>query len=91
MSLNDILKIALMIIGCFGGVGAIVSATVEFTSEKIAERLEKKYELRLNKELEDFKNKLENKSYVSKTRFDTEFNIYRQLSESTVIMVKAVS
>lgn len=91
MSLNDILKIALTIIGCFGGVGAIVSATVKFTSEKIAERLEKKYELRLNKELEEFKNKLENKSYVSKTRFDTEFSIYRQLSESTVIMVKEVS
>ena len=90
MSLNDILKIALTIIGCFGGVGAIVSATVKFTSEKIAERLEKKYELRLNKELEEFKNKLE-KSYVSKTRFDTEFSIYRQLSESTVIMVKEVS
>lgn len=36
MSLNDILKIALTIIGCFGGVGAIVSATVKFTSEKIA-------------------------------------------------------
>lgn len=53
MSLNDILKIALTIIGCFGGVGAIVSATVKFTSEKIAERLEKKYELRLNKELEE--------------------------------------
>lgn len=48
MSLNDILKIALTIIGCFGGVGAIVSATVKFTSEKIAERLEKKYELSLN-------------------------------------------
>ena len=91
MSLNDILKIALTIIGCFGGVGAIVSATVKFTSEKISERLEKKYELRLNKELEEFKNKLENKSYVSKTRFDTEFSIYRQLSESTVIMVKEVS
>lgn len=54
---------------------AIVSATVRFTSEKIAERLEKKYKLRLNKELEEFKNKLENKSYVSKTRFDTEFSI----------------
>ena len=53
MSLNDILKIALTIIGCFGGVGAIVSATVKFTSEKIAERLEKNYELRLNKELEE--------------------------------------
>lgn len=53
MSLNDILKIALTIIVCFGGVGAIVSTTVKFTFEKIAERLEKKYELRLNKELEE--------------------------------------
>ncbi|MCB5713887.1 hypothetical protein [Lactonifactor longoviformis] len=77
--------------GVFGGVGAIVSATVKFTSEKIAERLEKKYESRLNKELEEFKNKLENKSYVSKTRFDTEFSVYRKLSESTVVMVKEVS
>ncbi len=41
-----LLKIALTIIGCFGGIGAIVSATVKFTSEKIAERLEKIFALK---------------------------------------------
>lgn len=91
MELKDVLNIALTIIGSLGGAGFIIGATVKFTSEKIAERLKQKYELKLNKELEEFKCKLENKSYVSKTRFDTEFNIYRQLSESTVIMVKEVS
>lgn len=41
-----LLKIALTIIGCFGGIGAIVSATVKFTSEKIAECLEKIFALK---------------------------------------------
>jgi len=88
---QDIFNTILALIGCVGGAGIIIVAIVKFTSDKIAERLLKKYELKLNKELESFKSKLDNKLYVSKTRFDAEFNIYRQLSESTVLMVKEVS
>lgn len=88
---QEVAKIALTLISCVGGAGVIIGAVVKFSSDKIAGSLQKRYELKLNKELEEFKNKMQNKLYVSKTRFDVEFNVYRQLSESTVIMVKEVS
>jgi len=69
--------------------------------DRITDTLSKKNELRLNKELEDFKgniNKeledfkgsLERKNYVSKVRFDAEFEIFRRLSETFSHMVKDV-
>ena len=61
---------------------------VKFTSNSIADALSKKYELKLNKELERYKAGVENKIYISKTKFDTEFQLYRQLSKSFTDMVK---
>ncbi|BDF70156.1 hypothetical protein CE91St41_26170 [Oscillospiraceae bacterium] len=90
MDWDVVWKIGLSIIISFGGAGAIIAGTTKFASEKIANRLEKKYELKLSKELESFKNKLEGKSYISKTRFDTEFQLYRELTKATVNMVKEV-
>ena len=58
---------------------------------QITHKLQKKYEIKLNRELERFKNALESKLYVSKTRFDAEFAIYRELSKTTVAMVTEIS
>lgn len=55
---------------------------VRFSSEFIAKRLEEMYSLKLNKELEKYKSNLDNKIYISKTKFDTEFSIYRELSKT---------
>lgn len=76
----DLWKIILAVVAAAGGYGAIIVAIVKFCSNIIAERLEKKYELKLSKELEKYKTMLENKNFISKTRFETEFNIYRDLS-----------
>ena len=70
---------------------------IKFSSGFIADKLQKKYELKLNKELEEYKttldeklekykSSLENKTYISKTRFDAEFNIYKELSKSFFTM-----
>lgn len=91
MNWNTILEIGAAIVVAFGGAGAIIAGVTKFSVNQIADSLQKKYDLKLNKELEAFKNTLENKSYVSKTRFDAEFVIYRQLSGITVTMVKEVS
>lgn len=91
MNWNTILEIGAAIVVAFGGAGAIIAGVTKFSVNQIADSLQKKYDLKLNKELEAFKNTLENKSYVSKTRFDAEFAIYRQLSGITVTMVKEVS
>ena len=66
---TTVFKIVTAIIFSFGGAGAIIVAIIKFCVDKIADRLEQKYELRLSQELETFKSKLESKSYVSKTSF----------------------
>ena len=85
---SEILSIAGACIVSAGGIGAIVVGVIKFSSTTIAESLSKKYELKLNKELERYKAGMENKIYISKTKFDTEFALYRQLSKSFAEMVK---
>lgn len=63
-----------------GGIGGIVVAVIKFSSSIIADRLSKKYESKLETALEKQKAELSKKEYVSKTRFDTEFSIYRELT-----------
>lgn len=90
MNLEDVWKIVLGILASVGGIGAIILAIVKFSSNIIAKRLEEKYRLSLNKELEEYKSKLSNKTYISKTKFDTEFSIFRELSKAFFEMVKDI-
>lgn len=87
MDWNALFKIGITIITTAGS----IAGSVKFSVNKIADRLQKKYELKLSKELEEYKAALGNKSYVSKTRFDAEFEIYRELSRKSADMVKEVS
>lgn len=91
MKWGDILKIFVTVVSSVGGIGAVIVFIVKMCSNIIADKLSKKYELKLNKELEKYKSKLENKNYISKTRFDTEFSIYRTLSVAFFDMVKNIS
>ncbi len=90
MNWDDIWKIVLGIIVGTGGIGGVILAIVKFSTNIIAKRLEEKYTLKLNKELEKYKSGLDNKTYISKTKFDTEFNIYRELSKAFFEMVKSI-
>lgn len=49
------------------------------------------YKSSLDKEFEKYKSTLDNKTYISKTKFDTEFSIYRELSKVFSDMVKNIS
>lgn len=80
MNWEDVWKITVSIVGGLGGITVIFAAIVRYLSDFIADRLSKKYELRLSKELENYKSSLENKTYISRAKFDTEFAIYRELS-----------
>lgn len=70
-----------------GGIGVIFVGVIKFSADKISERLCAKYQIKLNKELEHYKSDLSKKEYVSKTRFDAEFQTYRELSRSFYDMV----
>ena len=91
MNWEDCIKIGLTVVASLGGGGAIIAGFVHFCSERIADALSKKYELKMQKELEKFKSIVDNKTYISKTRFDTEFEIYRNLSSAFSEMVKSIS
>ena len=84
-------EIVLSILASVGGIGIVFTAVVKFSSDFIAKRLEERYSLKLNKELEKYKSMVESKNYISKTKFDTEFEIYRNLSKTFFEMVKYIN
>ena len=75
--LDKIGEIVLGILASVGGISGIIIIAVKFSSNIIAKRLEEKYSLKLSKELELFKSNIENKKYISRTKFDTEFQIFK--------------
>lgn len=91
MSWSDIWKIVLTCITSVGGIGVVITAVVKFSAGIISDRLSKDYQNRLSKEIEKLKTELSKKEYVSKTRFDTEFSIYRELSLAFSEMVKCIN
>lgn len=88
---NEIWKIVLGVVASVGGIGAVIVAAVKFSADIIARRLEEEYTLKMNKELEKYRVGLDNKIYISKTKFDTEFAIYRELSRSFFVMVRDIT
>lgn len=86
--MNTVWEIVLAVVAGLGGIGVVFGAVIYFTSNFIAERLQKKYELKLNEKFEKYKADIDNKTYISKTKFDAEFSLYRSLSKSFFDMVK---
>lgn len=91
MGWDEIGKIVLGILASIGGISAVILACIKFSVNIIAKRLEERYTLKLNKELEKYKSNLDNKTYISKTKFEAEFKIYRELTKAFFEMVKDVS
>lgn len=74
-------------IASFGGIGAIIVAIVKISGDILAKNLAKRYEHQLALDREQYKKQLEKKNYISKVKFDSEFAIYREMSEATMNMV----
>lgn len=80
--MEDIIKIIFGITASISVAGVVVLFVIKLAAEKIAEALEKKYTLKFDKEIEKYKSSLEGKNYITKTQFDIEFKIYRELTKS---------
>lgn len=91
MDWTNIGQIAVTAIISAGGIGGIIIAVVKFSADKIAERMNEKFKASLSMELEKYKSELTKKEYVSKTRFETEFQIYRELSGAFFDLVRGVN
>lgn len=88
--MNIILQIAIAVIISAGGISGIILAVIKFSSNIIADKLSKKYELKLNKELEKYKTHLDSKIYITKAKFDKEFELYQQLSRNFFYMIEKI-
>ena len=86
-----VMEIVVGVLASFGGITGILILALKASSKIIIDRIEDRYKQKLNKELEKYKIILGNKTYISKTKFDTEFGIYRELSKSFCDMVKEIS
>ncbi len=91
MDITPLISIGAAFIVSAGGVGGITIAIIKFSANTIADKLSAKYENKLEKALEKYKTELGKKEYVSKTRFDAEFGIYRELSATFCTMVKDIN
>lgn len=87
MHWDKIAEIAIAVVSAVGGSGAIIVFVGKWTFERLADALSKKYQLQLDKEKERYKIELSKKEYISKTRFETEFRIYQELSEKNTSLV----
>ncbi len=82
MDWESVWKIVLAVITSIGGAGVIICGVAKFLSEKIADRMQAKYELKLNEKFEEYKSVLDNITYVTKAQFDNEFSVYQKLSKA---------
>ena len=86
------MAIATSIVLSVGGSGVIICALSVFLAERIANRIDSKYQQRIDQELEKFRSAVAHKKYVSQTQFDYEFQLYKQLSKAYfLVAVKASS
>lgn len=76
------------VLASVGGAGAIIAGIVALCGNIIAKRLEKRYSHKLDTELEAIKSNLEQKRYISKIRFDKEFEVYIELSDRMAACVE---
>ena len=88
---NSVWETVLAILASFGGAGVIILGVGKWLANLAAERILKKTEFEFSQKLEALKSNLERKNYISKTRFDLEIEVYRQLSEATILMVMSNS
>ena len=102
MSIQNVIEIVTGIIISVGGSGAIVCAVIKFSAEKIAERMNRKYQLELDrkmeqyktelvKETEKYKTELSKREYVTKTKFDAEIGAFRELNAIFFDLVRTVN
>lgn len=72
-------------IGSFGGISLFV--ILKFVWERLDSYIKAQQNLKREMKKEAFQSELRKKEYISKVRFDKEFDIYQELSEKNLTMV----
>lgn len=93
MDQNTVFNIIFTAIASVGGAGAIVAVCVRFASRRLSEAMLKKYQTKLEKDIERYKSELDREAeryrtklnrltFVNQRQFDTEFTAYQALFDS---------
>lgn len=90
MDWSKIAEIAISVLSAAGGIGVISMAVIKWGSNVIADRLAKKYQLQIDKDMEKFKSEIARKQHVSVTYFDAEFSLFRDLCKSFSDMLQDI-
>ncbi len=79
-----------IIIDILKGAGSIILAMTPLLIPQVREFIIKKYQHSLDKSLEDRKANNERKNYVSKVKFDKEFEIFQELAEASYNFIEFI-
>lgn len=71
-----------------GGAGVATYAVIKFLATKISDKITIRYENKLEKQMELFRVKTENKKYVTQYRFDQEYKILQKLYQDFFIFTR---
>ena len=77
--MDQVWKICLNLVGAIGGIGVIFIMVVKFSSNLIADKLQKKYDLKLNEELERYKANIENRKLVLKSNKNHKYERLKEI------------
>lgn len=100
--MDELWKIIIAVIAGFGGTAGLIILIVKWASGLITEKIQKDYDLKLekklasykaeiDKELEKHRSALGNKNYITQKKFDVEFEMYQVLAEKYYNLVKEAS
>ena len=90
MNWDEVFKIIVAAVGSIGGVGVIIAFIVKLAANHISDKMLKKYDAKMQKDLEEYKHSLEietekfrrrseNLTFVTKKQFETEFSAYQKI------------
>ena len=93
MDWDAVFKIISATVVSFGGAGAIIVVCSKFVANYFSEKMMKKYDAKLNKDIEEYKHRLELETekyrrkaeqltFVTQRQFETEFSAYQKNSMS---------
>lgn len=88
MQWTEIWKIVWGVLVSVGGISGIILTVIKFSSNIIAKRLEERYTLKLNKELQEHKNELDKSLQIYKSSLDKELQKYKSNLDNKIYISK---
>ena len=88
---DELWKIVLGVVASVGGVGVVIVAAVKFSVDIIAKRLEEKYTLKMNKELEKYRDDGKNPNPIAKGMSWMKTNMKLSMEESDATIAELMT